>query len=181
MADQEISEDYMRQGIRIILSNITKYVEDARLLIQHDSMSHAAVLSLYASEELGKAILLHETLESHKPNVDLKLFRGKEAHDRKMAAAKRLLGDSIILQSSVAGRARVPFILGAPDVEASPSLRMDCTYVDFRDGKWSFGSPFLVEHLDGLLNRLEKETATLANKLSKQGPPGDKPAESEVA
>jgi AbiV family abortive infection protein len=175
--DQEISEDYMRQGIRIILSNITKYVEDARLLIRHDSMSHAAVLSLYASEELGKASLLHETLENHKPIVDLKLFRGKEAHILKMAAAKRLLGDSIILQSSIVGRARVPFILGAPDVEASPSLRMDCTYVDFRDGKWTFGSPFLVEHLGGLLDRLEKEAAMLGNKLSKQDPPGDKRSE----
>ncbi len=166
MATFEISEDYTRHGIRLILDNVSQYVKDARLLVSDSSVAHATVLTLYASEELGKASLLFQAKENRKFVVDSRLFRSKNAHRLKMEEARHLLGDSVILQSSVIGRARVPFILGAPDVEASPNLRMDCTYVDFRDEKWVFGASFPVEHLANLLNRLEEEASRLRTKIS---------------
>ncbi len=110
----------MRNGIRLILDNVSQYVKDARLLVSESSVAHATVLTLYASEELGEASLLFQAKENRKFVVESRLFRGKNAHHVKMGEARPLLGDSVVLQSSMIGRARIPFILGAPDVEASP-------------------------------------------------------------
>jgi AbiV family abortive infection protein len=155
----------MLDGLRMILSNVSRYVRDTRALLKDNSIEHATLLAMYAAEELAKASLLYQTLERGKPAVDLQLFRGKQAHERKMDEARRLLGDSVLLQSSVYGRARFPFILGAADVEATPELRMDCTFVDFREGKWKFGALFAAEHLDRLLVDLETQTSLIIAKL----------------
>jgi AbiV family abortive infection protein len=149
----------------MILNNVSRYVRDTRLLLKDNSFEHATLLAMYAAEELGKASLLHQSLERGQPTVDLQLFRGKQAHERKMDEARRLLGDSVLLQSSVFGRARFPFVLGAPDVEATPELRMDCTFVDFREGKWEFGALFVAEHLDRLLVDLETQTSLILARL----------------
>jgi len=159
----------MRPGIQMILENICRYVRDARILVSDGSIEHAALLAMVAAEELGKASLLYQTLLNGKPKVDLKLFRGREAHKRKMERARQLLGDFAILQSSVFGRARLPFIIGAPDVEASSELRMDCAYVDFRENDWKFGALFPKEHLESLLTKLEEQASLIRSGLSTHG------------
>jgi len=166
-----ISDGEMRQGIEMILMNISRYVRDVKLLFMDGSIEHATLLALYAAEELGKASLLFQTLQTGTPSVDLKLFRRKKAHEIKMKEACKLLGDSVILQSCKFGKARFPFILGAPDVEASPNLREDCTYVDFREGKWRFGASFPKEHLVSLFTELEKQSSLIHSRLSPTGPP----------
>jgi AbiV family abortive infection protein len=165
LKEQFISKEMMLEGLRTILNNVSRYVRDTRLLLKDNSIEHATLLAMYAAEELGKASLLHQSSEKDQPSVDLQLFRGKQAHERKMDEARRLLGDSVLLQSSVLGRARFPFVLGAPDVEATPELRMDCTFVDFREGKWKFGALFAAEHLDRLLVDLETQTSLILARL----------------
>lgn len=149
----------------MILKNVSRYVRDSRLLLKDNSVEHATLMALYAAEELGKASLLYQTQEKGELVVDSALFRGKQAHQKKMKEARRLLGDSALLQSSILGRARLPFILGAPEVEANPELRMDCTFVDFREGSWRFGATFAAEHLDRLLVDIETQTASILERL----------------
>lgn len=149
----------------MILDNVSRYVRDARLLLNDSSVEHATLLAMYAAEELGKASLLCQSLEKGQPAVDLQLFRGSRAHEMKMDEARRLVGDSVLLQSSIVGRARIPFILGAPEVEATPELRMDCTFVDFREGKWKFGALFAKEHLDTFLGDVEARTSSIGARI----------------
>lgn len=149
----------------MILDNVSRYVRDARLLLNDSSVEHATLLAMYAAEELGKASLLCQSLEKSKPAVNLRLFQGSRAHKVKMDEARRLVGDSVLLQSSVFGRARLPFILGAPEVEATPELRMDCTFVDFREGNWKFGAPFATEHLDTFLGDLETRASSIRARI----------------
>jgi AbiV family abortive infection protein len=160
-----ISKEIMSEGIRMILKNVSRYVRDARLLLKDNSVEHATLLALYAAEELGKASLLYRTQEKGELVVDSALFRGKQAHEKKMNEARRLLGDSVLLQSSIFGRARLPFILGAPEVKATPELRMDCTFVDFREGKWRFGALFVAEHLNRLLLDIDTQTSSIRESL----------------
>jgi len=166
-----IPEEKMQQGIEMILMNLLRYVQDAKLLYMDGSIEHATLLAEYAAEELGKASLLCQTLQTGSPSVDLRLFSGKKAHETKMEEARRLLGNNVILQSSTVGRARVPHIVGAPDVETSPKLRMDCTYVDFREGEWKFGASFLKEHLVNLLTELNNQSLLIYGWLSATGAP----------
>jgi AbiV family abortive infection protein len=165
MGTVSVSGEKMRQGIEMILRNVLQYVQDVKLLYMQGSFEHATLLAEYAAEELGKASLLFQTLQTESPSVDQRLFRGWEAHELKMKEARRLLGDSVILQSSVFGRAKLPFILGAPEVEASPELRMDCTYVDFREGEWKFGASFVKDHLVAFFTELEKQTSLIGSRL----------------
>jgi AbiV family abortive infection protein len=164
---QVIPQAKMVEGIRMILNNVSRYISDTRLLLSDKSVEHAALLAMFAAEELGKASLLCETLKKGEPAVDLGLFRGKDAHERKMDEARRLLGDNALLQSSRFGFARFPFILGAPDVEASSDLRMDCTFVDFKEGEWTFGALFAEEHLDPLLNVLQNQCSSILTLVDK--------------
>lgn len=166
MGTVSVSKEKMQQGIEMILMNVLRYVQDIKLLYMQGSIEHATLLAEYAAEELGKASLLFQTLQMGNPSVDLRLFRGWEAHELKMQEARKLLGDWVILQSSVIGRARLPFILEAPDVEASPELRMDCTYVDFREGGWKFGASFVKDHLVTLFTELEKQALLIGSRLS---------------
>jgi AbiV family abortive infection protein len=160
-----VSDAKMREGIHLILQNIRNYLKDARVLVSSGSVEHATLLTIYGAEELGKASLLFQTVQASKPEVDMRLFRGQNAHETKMTEARRLLGSLLLLQSSILGRARFPFILGAKEVEASPGLRMDCTFVDFRDDKWVFGATFLRDHLQELLFEIEKQCDVLETKL----------------
>jgi hypothetical protein len=54
---------------------------------------------------------------------------------------------------------------GAPEVEATPELRMDCTFVDFREGNWKFGALFAKEHLDTFLGDVEARTASIRARI----------------
>lgn len=161
----------MQQGLEMILRNIFRYVKDVKLLYMDGSIEHATLLAMHAAEELGKASLLSQTLQTGSPSVDLGLFWGKKAHERKMKEARKLLGDYAILQSSRYGRARFPFILGAPDVETSPELRMECAYVDFREGEWKFGASFFKDHLMSLLTELENQSLLIGSRLPPVGAP----------
>jgi len=57
------------------------------------------------------------------------------------------------------------FILGDPEVEATPELRMDCAFVDFREGRLRFGELFAASHLDRLLSDLESQAALILERL----------------
>jgi AbiV family abortive infection protein len=160
-----ISKELMSEGIRMILKNLSRYVRDSRLLLEDNSVEHATLMALYAAEELGKASLLYQTQAKGELVVDSALFRGRQAHEKKMDEARHLLGDSALLQSSIFDRARFPFILGAPEVEATPGLRMDCTFVDLREGNWRFGALFVADHLDRLLVDLETQTSSILQRL----------------
>jgi len=81
-----------------------------------------------------------------------------------------LVGDYMILQSSALGKARLPFIVEAPDVEASPETREDCTYVDFREGDWKFGVTFVGDHLESLLQKIDEQCSVIHKGLTSSDP-----------
>lgn len=165
----------MLEGIGSCLRTSKRYVNDARLLLNNDSLENAILLGIYATEEFVKVHTLSQELEQQKGRrvvqVEAKLF---SSHDYKLKTAEEILGISlpdvegskIILESSRIDVARIPFRIGAPDVTVSPGTRLQCAYVDWNDeeNQWEGGIHYNPAHLEDLLARIEKRLSEIVKK-----------------
>src|SRR5947208_9861216 len=90
----------LESGITMCLERVIEYLSDASSLLQAQQQSgtlkNATILATFGIEELGKAIILRESLQ-RQPGVETvkvssSIFVGKKAHDTKQEAAFRLMG-----------------------------------------------------------------------------------------
>jgi len=126
----QIPRKIVMEGIKLCLDNAEQYVKDSELLRRNKSIVHAVVMAIFACEEMVKAYILFEHFQQESEGsfieVSRKLF---EDHEYKMKTAEKVLGINLYLDSSRLP-VRIPFKLGAPDVKASPKLRLQCAFVD---------------------------------------------------
>ena len=161
----QIPRNMVMEGIKLCLDNAERYVKDLELLRQNRSIEHAVVMAIFACEEMAKAYILFEHFKQESDGdfvgVSKKLF---EDHEYKMKTAEKVLGINLYLDSSRLP-VRIPFRLGAPDVKASPKLRLQCAFVDFRDGSWKFGTEHNPHYFTFLLKAIQDKIDSLRSKL----------------
>lgn len=163
MPSIRITSEKVVEGIGKILTNAYRYVKDSKLLLKDGSIEHAVVCAVFAAEELAKASMLSRQLEEHEgePFIEVAGFLD---HPYKLREAKRLLGDALIIETSRIGLIRIPFRVGAPDVEVSHPIRLLCAFVDFEDGEWKFGTDYNPYMLLDLLKGIEEKLNSIAIK-----------------
>jgi len=162
MRSIRIPSEKVVEGIEKLLSNAYRYIKDSKLLLKDGSIEHAVVCAIFAAEELAKASMLSKQLEEHEgdPFIQVTGFR---SHPYKLQEAKRLLGDALIIESSRVGIMRIPFRIGANDVEVSHPIRLLCAFVDFENGEWKFGTDYNQYKLElDLLKGIEEKLNSLA-------------------
>ena len=162
----KIPKDRIQQGVELSIANSGRYVEDCKVLLQSKSLSHAVVMAIFACEEFAKAGFLLECLEKQKKEgiveVNKKIF---SSHEFKIQYARKL-GLTLIMESSRLGYARLPFKLGGEDVVASPELRLDCAFVDYKDGKWNLGTDSQMSSIQQFLYEIEEKLKHLKNRIN---------------
>jgi len=158
-------------GITMCLDNSDTYLEDATFLLDRDSLLHSLVLLEFACEEMAKAYILWDSWQAQKGceviEVDERAFRN---HPFKVRRFEQVLGeDALLLHSSALGKARIPFMLGGPDVSMSHNLRLEGAFVDFREGAFVIGENASLAHpidVGGLICLVKEKNGELKRLVS---------------
>jgi len=152
--------------LRLCARNIRRFINDMGILLKDSSDWHAIALAIFAFEELAKYSELRKSKESAAQDivmVDERLFgKGKDPHGYKQNIARNLIQqDAMILIfpyfDSTYFDAR--HFHAEPD-EMSHALRLDCVYVNWKDGKWIHGTPVVPDRImmftEAILDRLNR-------------------------
>jgi len=171
MSSLKIPYEKIVEGIGKILNNTSRYIKDSKVLLKDGSLEHAVVCAVFAAEELAKAGMLSKQFEEHEgePFIEMPTCDHRRSrfycHECKLQEAKKLLGDTLIIESSRLGIARLPFRLGVDDKEVTHPIRLLCAFVDFEDGEWKFGTPYNPSMLKlDLLKGIEEKLNEIATK-----------------
>ena len=142
-----IPVDRLHEGIRLCARNIRGYLNDVRLLLdQPDGLSHwhAVVLAIFAFEELAKLDQLKKAkakATADKVEIDDRLFSD---HKYKQELARELIDKESL---KLIDEASLLPAFRSETVEISPYLRLDCAFVDWKDGQWIHGTPLIPNNL----------------------------------
>lgn len=145
--------------MRLCARNIRRFINDIRILLNDTSDWHAIAFAVFAFEELAKYSELKKAKESGTEGVvmvDERLFGiGKNPHWYKQDIASRLIPQEAMTLIP-AGFDPAYFDSGfqTESVEVSPRLRLDCVFVDWRDGQWVHGSPVIPDRIRGFANAI---------------------------
>jgi AbiV family abortive infection protein len=139
----------LNEGLRVCANNIRRFLLDIERLVQDVSDWHAVALAIFAFEELAKYSELKRAKEAATSSivrVDRRLFW---SHKYKQEIARKLVPlDAVELFP--AGFNRQAFnstFWNMETISVSPSLRLDCVFVNWENGEWTHGSPILPERL----------------------------------
>ena len=137
-----ISMDELRRGLRLCGGNVTRFVRDVDILLKDSSDWHAIAFAIFAFEELGRYKMLKDlqesTVEGSTVMVNQSCLRN---HVYKQQVARGLMSpeETKLFDGSfwkaLGGNFR------DADTFASHQVRMDCMYVDLKNGKWDSGVP----------------------------------------
>jgi AbiV family abortive infection protein len=149
-------------GLRLCAQNIRRFIEDTSALLERSSLIHATALAIFAVEELAKYSELKKAkmlTTGSNLRVDSRLFK---RHEYKQKLAKSLLPkDALILSPAYfAAKYFDPKYFQTEDVEVSDALRLDCIFVNWKDGKWVYGS-------NAESNRLKRLAQNVLDTLTK--------------
>ncbi|MDQ6863654.1 MAG: hypothetical protein M3044_07495 [Thermoproteota archaeon] len=81
------------KGVQLVLKLVNKRLHNSTLLLNSDYPYDAFILYSFAYEEFGKAVIIKDYINDNKDGLHAWLFRGKSAHEIKMARAKKYLPD----------------------------------------------------------------------------------------
>mgnify|MGYP001055837129 CR=1 FL=1 len=149
---QIISVSKLQEGMNLCARNIKSYLQDVQLLLDPNnprdfSEWHAVMLAIFAFEELAKYNELNKAKEKaainkvDKVEMDDRLFW---SHKYKQELARKLIDKESIRLIDKASL--LPDFRGET-VEISHRLRLDCAFVDWRDGQWIHGTPLIPNNL----------------------------------
>jgi AbiV family abortive infection protein len=123
---------------------------------------HALAMAIFAFEELAKYSelkLAKQSATGDEVEINDRLFKD---HKYKQDIARRLLPPDVV-DLFPAGYGRQRYGESWYDMEStmvSPDLRLDAVFVNWKDGQWVVGAPFLPERLknfvDEIINALNK-------------------------
>jgi AbiV family abortive infection protein len=142
--DRVIPLAKVTEGLRLLDANIRAFVTDSQALLSEGHDSHAIALAIYAFEELGKYSelqrLQEEATKKEATTIVVKdeLF---QLHPYKQDIAKKLLPEEsmILMPAYFDERYFSPKYFWTRTVSVKPSLRSECTFVDWIDDDWRIG------------------------------------------
>jgi AbiV family abortive infection protein len=155
----EIPRNKIDDGLKRIARNIRSFSKDVDLLLKSRSDWHAIALAIFALEELGKYNALQEAKRTATGTASVKINKKLFVnHAYKQAIAKGLLPDKtwtllprvVLLDPEDSSK----HVL-SHSVKVSPQLRLDCLFVDWKDGNWNFGFPESREHVRDFVHAIE--------------------------
>ncbi len=148
----------MQIGIELCKKNITKFLDDARLIAVQGRLSHAYVPVELAIEEFGKIVMLKEALESANDpiEVDDAIFTKHNQKSEKawtvLDTKYRLIFDEGHWEEGFRKRRESTHI-----TFASHRTRCECAFVDFVGGQWTCGCSIKRERLQDLISHIEEK------------------------
>ena len=136
---RKVPRALIQDGIDKCKSNIDDYLKDAALISKNDKLYHALISLEFGLEEFGKLLLIKKTRDnslSDPLEIDNNIFCD---HDAKVKMALDILDP--------AEKYRTLFQIWAPiwkkgmweTTELSSATRLDCAFVDFKNGCWTIG------------------------------------------
>src|SRR5215468_6703953 len=128
----------LRRGIMTCITVSSLRLEEAESLLAAGFLTGAGIVFSFAVEEFGKGLMLRNAFRS---GVDPVVVEGFYDHDVKLGAASTLIPQEYLLLTAGAFQADACHP-GAFDIGTRTSFttRCDGLYVDWRDGKWQYGS-----------------------------------------
>jgi AbiV family abortive infection protein len=161
-----IPRSRVQEGIEYCKKNVSDFLDDARMMMSKERLNHAYLSVHFAIEEFGKAAILSEAyrLSTDDPiPINAAVFgqNGKQSHKIKTDKAWTLLDPSLkILHNGSFGKGFSKHGFDT-DTESSPETRLECAYVDFKDGLWITGDTIDEPKLSKLIVSIEQEVKKL--------------------
>jgi AbiV family abortive infection protein len=132
----------MQEGIDLCKSNITHFLDDAKILMKEGSAENAYVLVQFGIEEWGKIIMLKEALSNSDSDpvlVDNTVFTSHKGKTEKALTNPYLKTINEGFEEDVRGMPEDYPAYFDPSTEASHATRCECAFVDFHNGEWVIG------------------------------------------
>jgi AbiV family abortive infection protein len=153
----------MREGINLCKTNIADYLKDTKIIAEEGKLYHAVISAEFAVEELGKLLLLKETME--KEASDPIVIDGMEfcSHNKKVKRALKFLDPQNkyrILFSGIWERGVWASDVWSGETEISSPTRLECAFVDFLDNHWTVGRDINPTYLKEFITNFEEKLAT---------------------
>jgi AbiV family abortive infection protein len=168
MSNIEIPVSQIDIGLGLCAVNIRRFVEDVNILLENSSILHATALAIFAVEELAKYSELKKAkISATGPNaqVEKRLFY---LHEYKQELAKEFLPKDALILSPAVFDAGVfdSKVFQTEGVGVSDATRLECIFVDWKDGHWIYGASVQISRLRQLtqyvLDTLTKLESSLA-------------------
>lgn len=157
--------------VRLCFDNVSQLLCDARLIhSMKPKIDHAIALIQFAIEELGKASVLQHALDQTQEDIEIeneifaKTFGGggKKSHEFKSDEAWKNLDSRLkVLVDGYFDSSYFDSSYFDTDVKLDPEKRLQCLYVDYRDGKIRFYDERDSRKLDSIIEGLESEVKRL--------------------
>ena len=158
--DRVIKRAEMTKGIELCKANVTQYLRDAMLLINHSTLSHAYISVQYALEELGKALIFKEKLSADNSDpITITYREAFKSHSGKTEKALQFLGKGYerVFDEGVFERGIIERGLAVEDTYVEYETRLDCAFVDYYALMWQNGRDIKKELLLKLINRIKQK------------------------
>jgi len=158
--DRIIPRAEMPKGIDLCKQNVLAFLNDARLIISENRLSHAYISVQFALEELGKILIFRDKMTSD--NSDPLVIKKNEAfsnHSSKTEKAWTFL-DTKFKRIFDEGAFEIGlFVKGMAqeDTYAEYQTRLDCAFVDYYALRWQIGRDIKKELLVNLINHIEEK------------------------
>ena len=160
--DRIIPRAEIPKGITLCKQNSLGFLNDARLIIAENRLSHAYVSVQFALEELGKILIFRDKLNQDKS--DPLIIKQKEAFSSHKSKTDRVwmfldLKFRTIFDEGVFADGIVEKGLAVMNTYAEYQTRLDCAFVDYYTLRWQIGRDIKKELLVSLINHIEEKLA----------------------
>lgn len=149
----------IQEGIGPCKSNITNFLNDAKLIIAENRLCHALISVEFAIEELGKVLVLRDAMKQDSKNMVRVEGWVFGSHHRKSEIVWEFLDpkyktvfDEGVWDDEIWERG-----MWETNTKISHETRCDCAFVDFISPKWLLGRDIKQGLLAELIDHIEKK------------------------
>lgn len=142
--ERRVPISHMQKGIDLCLKNIADYLLDAKIIINEDRPHHALISAQFAIEELGKMLLLKESLKNCNNATEIEINGEKfcDHHGKAEKAWNEVLDrkyqiifvetwdNSVWDEGKWDGKTAI-----------SHATRLNCAFVDYINNEWTCEAP----------------------------------------
>lgn len=161
----KIPRNFFVELIEMCLLNSSQFLADARIIHSDRIKSkydHSVASIQFAVEEFGKAIILRQKLQESEEDVievPNNLFGGPRSHQLKEAKAWTILSPElrVLARKAFEPDCFDPEFFLTENVELSHKERLQCLFVDFKDGMPTLGVAVESDMFVKLIEGVEKE------------------------
>jgi AbiV family abortive infection protein len=158
--DRVILRAEMPEGISLCKTNITRYLKDAKLLMDKSTLNHAYISVQFAIEELGKILIFRDKLKNDASDpLVVKYGEAFKSHEGKTEKALAFLGKGYgtVFDEGVWEKGIWEKGVWVEDTHVEHETRLDCAFVDYYASRWQLGRDIKKDLLTNLINRIEEK------------------------